>query len=395
MNQNVSLKTILGDEGFRLFFILSAVYAAVWPLQWVVLLNFNLPFSQTTPTSFWHAHELIFGAFGAALIGFITTAMPEWTDTQKPQGKFLFPLAILWVTGRLVGFWGADILSWLGAIADILCYLALMAYVAKISWLKRSSKFLAFIFWISLLAVCDFLLHYSFAIQDFTLSQKITRLATLGFLGLLGLALARITIGVTNIVLDPSQTTAPYRPHPGRLNLAPGLVAIALIGEILNASPEVSAYLLIAAGAGFMDRTAEWFVGKIALRSELLVLGVSSLLAGTGLITMGLSRLGAPIAEITGLHIALMGGLGMGILAVFSIAGLLHAHKDLVFKLGNKISIVCLLAAVICRVLPDYGWFLWFPGSAYSPAAIFWFLAFAIWVKMYWPIFTDPQTLRS
>src|SRR5690606_19998222 len=89
------LTKILGDEGFRLFFPLGALYAALWPFRWVLVFGLDLPLARTTPPALWHAHEMIFGAFGAALIGFITTAVPEWTDTQRPQGKFLYPMAAL------------------------------------------------------------------------------------------------------------------------------------------------------------------------------------------------------------------------------------------------------------------------------------------------------------
>src|SRR5690606_15459200 len=109
------LAEILRDEGFRLLFPLGAIYAALWPLQWVLVFGFELPFVRTTPPGLWHAHEMIFGAFGAALIGFITTAIPEWTDTPKPQHRTLFMLAGLWGVGRAVGFLGADMLNPLGA----------------------------------------------------------------------------------------------------------------------------------------------------------------------------------------------------------------------------------------------------------------------------------------
>ena len=71
----------LSREGFRLFFPLAAIHAALWPLLWVIVFNFNLPFASSIPPGIWHMHEMIIGTFGAALIGFITTSVPEWTDT--------------------------------------------------------------------------------------------------------------------------------------------------------------------------------------------------------------------------------------------------------------------------------------------------------------------------
>src|SRR5690606_32851323 len=120
------LHVVLGDEGFRLFFPLAALYAALWPFQWVLVFGLDLPFARDTPPSLWHAHEMIFGAYGAALLGFVTTAVPEWTDTPCLRGRRLYVLAGLWGVGRLVGFLGADALGVVGALADI-GWLALLA----------------------------------------------------------------------------------------------------------------------------------------------------------------------------------------------------------------------------------------------------------------------------
>lgn len=61
-------------------------------------------------------------------------------------------------------------------------------------------------------------------------------------------------MAVTNLILDPTETISPFRPHPGRLNLAPGLVALAIAGDLAGLSPAAGGYLPIAAGAAFMDR---------------------------------------------------------------------------------------------------------------------------------------------
>lgn len=386
-----SLLAILGDEGFRLFFPLGALYAALWPFQWVLVFGLDLPFARTTPPALWHAHEMIFGAFGAALIGFITTAVPEWTDTPRPQGKFLYPIAVLWGIGRAVGFFGADLLGPVGAVCDIIWLLLLTVYVVLVSVQKRTDSLLAFVLWIVALVACEIVVRYAFLFGNIELAQRMLHIAGLVFLGLLGLALARITIAATNLILDPTETTSPFRPHPGRLNLAPGLVALAIVGDLGDLSPTAGSYLMIAAGAAFMDRVGEGFVGREGLRTEIMVLAGSSLLAGSGLILIGLARLGAPFAEATGLHAALMGGLGLGVLTVFSIAGLLHTGQALAFTRTTKLAMLLLVAAVALRVLPDLGVMPQPPGPAYAFAALLWAAAFLLWLKAYWPALSNAR----
>jgi uncharacterized protein involved in response to NO len=296
-----ALLQVLGDEGLRLFFPLAAVHAALWPFLWAAVLGFQLPFAGSLPPGLWHASEMIFGSYGAALISFITTAMPEWTDTARPRGRALLVLA------------------------------------------------------------------------------------GLVFLGLLGLVLARIAVPVTNLVLDPGEATSPYRPHPGRRNLAPGLVALAIAGTLAGWSPAVTACLTIAAGAAFLDRVAEAFIGREAFRAEILALAGSSLLAGAGLLLAGAARLGAPFAETPALHLALMGGLGLGVLAMFAIAGLFHTGRALPLPRAARAAFALLVLAVLARVLPDLGFAPDPPGPPHALASVLWAAAFLVWLRAYWP----------
>lgn len=68
---------MLADVGFRLFFLLGPLHATLRPVLWVLAFGFDLPLARAMPPSLWHAHEMLIGAFGAALIGYLTTAAPE------------------------------------------------------------------------------------------------------------------------------------------------------------------------------------------------------------------------------------------------------------------------------------------------------------------------------
>jgi len=386
---------ILGDEGLRLFFPLAALHAALWPVLWAVVNGFALPGDGAIPPGLWHAHEMLFGSFGAAVIGFITTAIPEWTDTKRLQGRPLFALALLWGIGRLAGLVGADGSALVAAVADGAWLAALPLYVAAVAWRKRTTKLSGVLLWLSALAVAGTLVHAAFALGDVELAQAGLRGAGLVLLGLLGLVLARIGVPVTNLVLDPGETSSPYRPHPGRLNLAPGLVAAALLGEIAGVSPAVGAYLTIAAGAAFLDRVAEAFVGRAFFRAEILALAGSSLLAGAGLLLVGASRLGAPFPETPALHLALMGGLGLGVMAVFAIAGLFHTGRSFPLPGGARAALLLLVAAALLRVLPELGVLPPPPGSPHALAALAWAAAFLLWLRTYWPFLSKPRVAEA
>ncbi len=374
---------VLGDEGFRLFIPLAAVYAALFPSLWVLAWGFDLPLARTVPPALWHAHEMIVGAFGAALIGFLTTAAPEWTDTQPPRGRVLWALAGLWGIGRLVGLLGWDGLSAVGALVDFSWMAALIVWVLWLSWQRRSDRLIVFAFWGSILVGCVAVGRVGFILGDIELATKAIHLAGFAFLGLLGLTLTRVTVPVTNLVLDPSERTSPYRPHPGRMHLAPGLVLIAMVGDAVGLSPAVSGYLIIAAGAAFMDRVSEAFIGREAARAEIMMLAGSSALAGIGLMMAGAARLDTPWPEVTGLHIAFMGGLGLGVYTIFSIVGLMHTNRPLGLSRRTRIGALVLVGSVMLRVLPDMG--IDVPGPLHGIAAVLWAGAFLLLLHTYWP----------
>lgn len=382
------------DEGLRLFFPLAALHAALWPLLWAVLWGFGLPFVSETAPGQWHAQEMIFGSFGAALIGFLISALPEWTETKGLSGRPLLVLAAVWSAARLAGFFGAEGLIVLAGLCDLVWLCFLGGYAALLSIRLRTNSLTGFLVFLAGLTFAAGALRLSMLTGDFDLGEKAITMAATAFLGLLGLALARITVPVTNLMLDPLEETSPYRPHPARVNLAPGLCGLLLLTQAAGLSPAVQGYLAIAAGAAFLDRVAEGFVGREGWRWELAGLWLSSALAGAGLLLTGLGDIGLPLPLLAGRHIMLMGGLGLGVLQVLSIAGLLHTGQPLAFSARTKAALWLLLAALVLRVAPEFLPALSLPGGAHALSALAWALALGLWLSAYVPLLWSPETIE-
>ena len=380
-------------EGLRLFFPLAALHAAVWPLSWVAGWQLGLPFAHNTLPAHWHAQEMLIGSFGAAVLGFLTTALPEWTDTEGFKGKPLLILAGLWTSARLIGLFGIDAAILLGGILDQVWLVFLVSYAACLGWKKRTIGLIGFVLLLATLAIAAGLLRFSMLTDTYDLAERAIRLMQYAFLGLLGLALARITVPITNRVLDPSEETSPYRPHPGRINLAPGLAGLLIAAEFSGFSDAVCGYLMLATGAAFLDRVAEGFIGREGWRFEVAGLWLSSLLAGLGCLLAGLGRIGLDIPTLGGLHLMLMGGLGLGVLQVLSIAGLLHTGQSLGFSRLTRAAILCLLGAVTLRVVPEFWPSLNLPGGQHSLSSIAWAAAFILWLCAYLPPLWSTATI--
>ena len=91
--------------GFRPFFFLGSVWAALALVLWI----FAYLGALTLPAAFdalaWHRHEMLFGFIGAIVAGFLLTAIPNWTGRLPIAGGPLAALAGLWLAARIAVFW--------------------------------------------------------------------------------------------------------------------------------------------------------------------------------------------------------------------------------------------------------------------------------------------------
>ena len=91
--------------GFRPFFTVAMGFASLAMILWGFLYFTNG--SLASPryiTTFWHAHEMIFGYGLAVAAGFLLTAEKNWTGVQTLHGKPLLGLLLLWLLARLLPF---------------------------------------------------------------------------------------------------------------------------------------------------------------------------------------------------------------------------------------------------------------------------------------------------
>src|SRR6476661_6646864 len=117
--------------GFRPFFF----GAATWAVAAIALWLWELAGKLTLPTMFagvaWHRHEMLFGFVGAAVAGFLLTAIPNWTGRLPIAGMPLLTLFGLWVAARLAVLFSSLFGLWPAAILDVGFFVALAALAAR------------------------------------------------------------------------------------------------------------------------------------------------------------------------------------------------------------------------------------------------------------------------
>lgn len=106
-----------GEYAFRPLFFLLVIHAVAlisfWTLAWSGVVIVAWPRNPI----YWHAHEMLSGFAGAAIAGFLLTAVSNWTSRPPVGGLRLLLLCVLWSGARLslfapwahaafdVGFW--------------------------------------------------------------------------------------------------------------------------------------------------------------------------------------------------------------------------------------------------------------------------------------------------
>lgn len=120
--------------GFRPFYMLAALFAAIAIPLWLVVLSGGVTLPM--PSTWWHAHEMLFGFATAVIVGFLFTAGQAWTGLRTPHGPLLAALAALWLAGRVALLFSAS--PWAAAI-DI-AFLPISAFLFVRVLVRAGSK---------------------------------------------------------------------------------------------------------------------------------------------------------------------------------------------------------------------------------------------------------------
>lgn len=89
--------------GFRPLYLCAGVFAALSIAAWSAHFSGGwFEGSALLQSPLWHAHEMIFGFAFAVIVGFLFTAVRNWTSQPTPTGGTLAAIVALWVAARLL-----------------------------------------------------------------------------------------------------------------------------------------------------------------------------------------------------------------------------------------------------------------------------------------------------
>lgn len=371
---------------FRLFFLSSAMAAALLVPIWALLASGVIESSTALPGLLWHQHEMLAGMLYSAIAGFILTAVCAWTGRPPVCGGWLLALWLTWLLPR-IGLL-LNIAPDLALLLDLL-FLPLVAgavahrVIASRKWRQLPLIALLLVLWGS-----DIGFHISGQPGWLHLSILLGGLLVLLIGGRITPAFSRNWLraqgrddsGVQSHILVERITAISY------------LLLLLMQSANLLSPGAVNPWLLssVAALAGLASlwRLAGWRGWLVRDEPLLWILHLGLLWISIALLLRALAAPGW-ITDTAWLHAMASGGFGTIILGVMSRVVLGHTGRPLRLPSGMLVAFWLVLLSGFLRVATALTALDWQLGITVS--ALTWSVAYMIFLWRYLPMLCAPR----
>jgi len=337
------------QEGFRVFFLFAAGWAALAMVLYVLQLSDIVVMAPAFSLVDWHIHEFLFGYTGAVIAGFALTAVPSWAGRTPVGGPRLFALLIIWLAGRLTIAWGAGLGASAVAAIDLAFPLVLILLIG------RNLPVLALI-GLFMLANAGF--HYEAAAAN--VADHAVRAGIAVVLTLIVMIGGRIIPAFTRDWMNEHGDTA----VPPEFDVFDGVtIAIsALALGLWTMTPYAPTSALVLAFAGVLNfaRLARWHGSHVRGEGLLAVLHIAYAFIPVGFLAMALSAFDPLLMPPSGaMHLLTVGAVAMMTLAVMTRTSLDYTgrplHADRIILTIYIAMTLSLLARFAYALGPGYG----------------------------------------
>ena len=386
--RDVRIQTRLFASGFRPTFLMAGLAALTLIPAWVAVWVFGASLGINWPPTLWHAHEMVFGFVGAAIAGFLLTAVPSWTGHRGFGGPPLMILVAVWLCGRLVVASGA---SWpAGAVLAVdVGFLVLLAGLLAPPLLRARNRNTPLLFVLALLAMCNIAFHWALMQRDASAASHSLLMAIDIALLMVTVIGGRILPAFTSSGLHASGSKVTVRAWPLMAAAAIGvMVAVALV-DLLWPNSRGAGVLAGIAAIIQAIRLAQWRTTATLKQPILWVLHVAYAWLPLGLALKSAALLAGIAGSAFWLHALTIGVLATMVFGVMTRAALGHTGRPVVARPLTVAAYVLLLLAGVTRV------FGLSTGLNYSLvillSASLWTSAFAFFLWVYVPILCSPR----
>ncbi|QFG35470.1 uncharacterized protein involved in response to NO [Paracoccus pantotrophus] len=323
----------------RPLFLLAGLWAALVPSVWLI------PPGIGVDAPSWHRHELLFGMGGAAVGGYLLTALPAWTGRPRVAPATTAVMVALWLAGRLAFALGPP-----GPFGLVTATAYFLVLGSLLSWRAARAGV-----WRKLpLALAPLVLGgveaLAIAGPGPVAAGLAQDMAPLLFALLLCLVGGRALAAFTRHWAASSGRPPPTEP---RWLAGAGLLGLLLaMAALLLDRPGLAGPLLIGSGILQLARMVLWRSWRAGRYPALLLLHLAWLWLPLGLVLAGLSqRPSAGLDMTTAIHAITMGAMGTMMLAIMGRAAMARKAGRLAVSRPLALAFGLVNLAVLMRLL--------------------------------------------
>ncbi len=379
---------ILLQNAFRPFFMAAGLWATLAIPMWLLSYAGIVELPAGLDGFLWHQHEMLYGFAGAAMAGFLLTAIPNWTGRAPVQGRLLALLVGFWLAGRL-GFISALAIGPLvTAILDLAFLTSLALIIGRELIAGKNWRNLPVLALISTFALGNWLVHLEL-IGVMATAELGLRLSTFVLAILISVIGGRIVPAFTRNWLAQKGATA-LPPPMGKFDVAAVIALVAfVVAQLIVPDHQATGLLALLAGGLHTLRLARWKGLSVLGEPLLWVMHLGYAWLCAALILVGLANLSDAVPMVAAIHALTAGAFGTMILAVMTRASLGHAGRELRATRGTTIVFILITIAALLRVFAPLLDDLATP--AFWLAGVAWTSAYGLFSVLYFPIFTQPK----
>ncbi|MFQ3789844.1 NnrS family protein [Halomonas sp. A29] len=372
----------LARLAFRPFFLLASLFSVLAMVVWFAFWHGDILLRPHGGLMWWHQHEMIFGFGAAVVVGFLLTAVQNWTGKKSVSGAPLLGLVALWLAARLALAFPVGLPAWLLMTLD-LAFLPLAALVmARLVVAAKLWRNLMFVPVLLLLAGANLAMHLGVT------QGKLALIREGAYLAVLLIAVLMVLLGGRVIPFFTSRKLG--RPQPAPILLLEKVTVLSMAAVVLlqlaallgvTVPGVLLAAVMLVAAAASLVRLARW-EGHLTLREPLLWgLHLSYAFVPLGLAMWAMALFGAFRVELA-VHALAIGGIAAMMLAMMARVSLGHTGREIRTLPGIGVGLGLMFAAALLRA-PILAMFPQITHWTYNLSIIFWCIAYLIFLFHY------------
>ncbi len=325
---------------FRPFYLLAALQGALFVLAWA----FGFGGTDALPGFLWHGHEMVWGYAGAIIVGFLLTAVANWTGQPPVHGALLLALVGLWLGARVLLLAVSDTVV-PGAILSVAFFLLAAALFAMPIVRTGNMRNLIPVGLMLAFGVANALFHI--AVSGALAIDLRAMLHT-------GLLLVAVVIFLMGLRVIPFFTArrlqAEQVANPRALVLAGIGLPFAMAVSVAAGGPLwLSAALGTAGAAANLVAMTRWWQHGVGKEPMLWVLFAGFGCTAAGVWLYGLLLALAPQFLSAAVHLIAVGGIGVLTVGMMTRTALGHTGRALSAPRGMPAAFALMLAAAAAR----------------------------------------------